>query len=203
MFIAAAALPGAETSPPKAFTLANGLRVIVERDTSFPSISAHVLYGVGAVDDPSAQPGLAHLVEHLAFTKTKHIKRASIMDDLRFRGAAHINAETRPETTEFFETVPATELEGVLWIESERMGFLAEGIDQDALDNERAVVERETEHRVAFDANPKVSLLRWRTLFPPGHPYANRFNEQLGSVSLWRHGDGCSQNRDALRTGCD
>src|ERR1041384_438466 len=125
------------------YTMSNGLRVVLERQRTFPSIAVRVLYGAGAADDPREHPGLVHLVEHLGTDQTKHVYHGTTMAQLFWRGATNVNATTEPDYTSYFETVPAAELDVALWIESDRMGFLTSGVREQSLRAERDIVTQE------------------------------------------------------------
>lgn len=154
------------------FTLDNGLRVVLERDSTFPIIAVTVHYGVGSGDDPPGKPGLSHLVEHIACEHTEHLGQSTIMEQLGLRGATSVNAMTWPDATRFVETIPASELDAALWVESERMGFLVGGLKKKDFEHERAIVRQEREHHAVFDDDRPGTDRIWEALFRSGHPYS-------------------------------
>ena len=120
----AAPTAASTTPPPTRRLLANGLEVILQRDTRLPLVAVHLRYHVGAVDDPPQRRGLAHVVEHLMFEGSKHIDAAA-REAARGRAAIHHdNAETDLHSSEYFTLAPRDSLASVLWLESDRMGFL-------------------------------------------------------------------------------
>ena len=158
------------TIPFEKYTLANGLEVILHRDLSLPSVAVSVWYHVGPVNEPQSRSGFAHLFEHLMFAGSRNV--GTQMDQLlESIGATNMNGTTNWDRTNYFETVPSEYLELALWIESDRMGFLLDGIGQKQLDIQRDVVKNE--RRQSFENAPygPSSLALLDTLFPEGHPY--------------------------------
>lgn len=156
--------------PFEKYVLANGLEVILHRDTSLPSVAVSVWYHVGPVNEPPKRSGFAHLFEHLMFGGSRDV--GTQMDQLlESVGATNMNGTTNWDRTNYFETVPSEHLELALWIESDRMGFLLDGIGQKQLDIQRDVVKNE--RRQSFENAPygPSSLALLDTLFPEGHPY--------------------------------
>ncbi len=152
------------------YQLSNGLEVILHRDTSLPLVAVSVWYHVGPINEPPKRSGFAHLFEHLMFAGSLHV--GTQFDQLlESIGATNVNGTTNWDRTNYFETVPSEYLELALWIESDRMGFLIEGIGQKALDIQRDVVKNE--RRQSFENAPygPSSLAMMDTLFPEGHPY--------------------------------
>ena len=152
------------------YRLSNGLEVILHRDASLPLVAVSVWYHVGPINEPPKRSGFAHLFEHLMFAGSLHV--GSQFDQLfESIGATNVNGTTNWDRTNYFETVPTEFLELALWIESDRMGFLIDGIGQKALDIQRDVVKNE--RRQSFENAPygPSSLAMMDTLFPEGHPY--------------------------------
>lgn len=153
--------------------LSNGLDVIFVQNRRLPLVAVNVCYHVGAANDPLGHGGLAHLCEHLMFEGSKHINGDSHFRRLLSAGATEVNATTHFDHTNYFETLPSRDLELALWLESDRMGFLLNGltpakvaIQRDVVHNER----REGESTPYFIIEDKLFEL----LFPSGHPYRNR-----------------------------
>src|SRR5215813_874186 len=127
--------PAARADEPLLDTLrlANGLRVVIAQDHRTPFVSVNIRYDVGSRDERDDQHGIAHLVEHLAFRSTRHIPDGSFFRQLESTGAIRLNGMTSVDSTAFFELVPTNALQRALWLESERMGFLAEAITPEAI----------------------------------------------------------------------
>lgn len=155
----------------RTITLKNGLKVIMDEDHRSPTVAVDVNFDVGSRDDPQGRSGLAHFVEHIGFLGTKHTKNGDHHKLLAEVGATDVNATTSADRTHYFETVPSDALDLALWLESDRMGFFADGVDESAFENERRVVKNE--HRQSVDDRDEglVSMLERERLFPEGHPY--------------------------------
>ena len=95
--------------------LANGLRVIVHRDTKAPIVTVSVWYHVGSKNDVPGKTGFAHLFEHLMFEGSKH-HDAEFFRPLEDAGASMINGTTNRDRTNYFETVPRGALDLALWL---------------------------------------------------------------------------------------
>jgi zinc protease len=157
--------------PTRVTTLKNGLKVVVQEDHRNPSVAVNVTYHVGSAHDPPARGGLAHLFEHLMFEGSKHVKRGEFDLLLKRAGATNKNATTSHDVTTYYETVPAAQLELALFLESDRMGFLLEALDQQTLESVRAVVRNEYRQRYENTPYGAVTRTLFATVFPPGHPY--------------------------------
>ncbi|HVP62028.1 MAG TPA: pitrilysin family protein [Myxococcaceae bacterium] len=164
-------------SPPlvqlERYTLPNGLTVILTPDGRLPTVGVNLWYHVGAANETPGRSGFAHLFEHLMFQGSKH--RPGNEQDfaglLEAAGSADMNASTSNDRTNYYETLPANRLELVLWLESERMAFLLDGLDRTKLDTQRDVVRNE--RRQSFENTPygKAEVRLVELLFPKPHPY--------------------------------
>ncbi|MET3663687.1 pitrilysin family protein [Caulobacter sp. 1776] len=128
--------------PHTTFKLANGLTVVVHEDHKAPIVAVNIWYHVGSKNEPPGKTGFAHLFEHLMFNGSEHFN-----DDwfkaLEKLGATDMNGTTNKDRTNYFENVPTAALDQVLWLESDRMGWLAGAIDKAKLDEQRGVVQNE------------------------------------------------------------
>jgi zinc protease len=152
------------------FQLANGLKVIVHEDDSTPMAAVNVLYNVGARDESPEKTGFAHLFEHLMFGGSANIPD---FDEPIQRAGGENNAFTNNDITNFYNIVPAENIETVFWLESDRMLNL--NIDKKVLDVQRKVVIEEFKetclnepygdvwHHIA-DMAYKVHPYRWPTI---------------------------------------
>jgi zinc protease len=121
-------------------TLGNGLSVVTLEDYSCPIVAVQVWYQVGSKDERPDRQGYAHMFEHMMFKGTDRISSKDYFQ-LIYRTGGSQNANTWFDRTIYLQTLPADQLELVLWMEAERMAFLK--IDQDGFDTERKVVEEE------------------------------------------------------------
>ena len=149
--------------------LANGLRVIVERDARQPLIAVVIAYDVGQRDDPPGYRELAHLVEHLTFRGSRHLEDGQMVLRLDAAGATW-NAYTTSDHTVYMTLAPARQ-SPLLWLESERMAFAAEGFTQKALDVELGVVRSEWLERGSEGVGARLHEFQAQALYPQGHPY--------------------------------
>lgn len=118
--------------------LENGLTAIVHEDKSSPMIAVNILYKVGSKHEDPEHTGFAHLFEHLMFSGSKHVDS---FDNYIQTAGGENNAFTNADLTNFYDVVPAENLETVLWLESDRMLNLT--IDEKNLDVQRKVVVEE------------------------------------------------------------
>jgi zinc protease len=121
-------------------TLPNGLRVVVARDTSAPTVVVAVYYHIGFRIEPKDRTGFAHLFEHLMFQGSQNLGKMQFIKLVQSNGGL-LNGSTRFDFTNYFEVVPSNTLETVLWAEADRMRGLA--ITQDNLTNQQGVVKSE------------------------------------------------------------
>lgn len=152
------------------YKLANGLEVLLHEDHKLPIVSVDIWYHVGPVKERAGRTGFAHLFEHMMFEGSKHVGEKSHFKYLEAAGATDINGTTSFDRTNYFETVPANQLETALWLESDRMGFLLDTLDRAKLTNQRDVVrneKRQGENRPYGIVDEEV----YHQLFPKEHPY--------------------------------
>ena len=152
------------------FQLPNGLTVIVHEDHVSPVVTVNLWYHVGSKDERPGRTGFAHLFEHLMFQGSAHVG-----DDehLRLIGEAGgtANATTNSDRTNFFQTVPSNFLARVLFLESDRMGFFVDALDQKKLDTQRDVVLNERRQRYENAPYGRSAFAIHAAIYPPDHPY--------------------------------
>jgi len=157
--------------PYEKYTLANGLTVILHEDHSDPLVHVDVTYHVGSAREEVGKSGFAHFFEHMMFQGTKHVA-----DEQHFKiiteAGGNLNGTTNTDRTNYYETVPANQLEKVLWLESDRMGFLLDAVDQDKFENQRETVKNERAQRVDNQPYALRFELIGEALYPEGHPYS-------------------------------
>ncbi|HNS43385.1 MAG TPA: insulinase family protein, partial [Taishania sp.] len=124
------------------FTLKNGLIVLFHKDTTTPMAVVNTLYDVGARDEEESKTGFAHLFEHLMFGGSINI--ADFDTPLQQAGGEN-NAFTSNDITNYYDVVPAQNLETALWLESDRMLSLA--FTDKSLEVQRNVVIEEFKQR--------------------------------------------------------
>ncbi len=158
------------TIPYEKFVLPNGLTLIVHEDHKAPIVAVNIYYHVGSKDERPGRTGFAHLFEHLMFNGSEHA------NDEYFRvldavGATKLNGTTWFDRTNYYQNVPSSALDVVLWMESDRMGHLLGVIDQAKLDEQRGVVQNEKRQG---ENRPygKVDDVITASTYPAGHPYS-------------------------------
>lgn len=167
------------------FSLSNGLRVIVHRDTSTPMAVVNVMYDVGAKDEDPNRTGFAHLFEHLMFGGSVNIP---VYDEPLQMAGGENNAYTTNDLTNYYIQLPAENLETAFWLESDRMLSLA--FTENSLEVQRKVVcEEFKEHYLnkpygevwlkLRDLAYEVHPYRWMTI---GKELSHIENAQLGDV---------------------
>ncbi len=163
--------PPAVDVPFERYTLDNGLQVILHSDRSVPLVAVDVWYHVGSGDEEPGLSGFAHLFEHMMFQGAKHIGSDVHFDVLRKVGGTSVNGTTNKDRTNYFEVVPSHQIETALWLESDRMGYLLDLLNQEALDNQIDVVRNERRQR--YDNVPfgQERFAVAAGLYPEGHPY--------------------------------
>src|SRR5215203_2536473 len=131
------------------YTLENGLRVVFNQDNSIPVVSIAVYYDVGSRNEREGRTGFAHLFEHMMFQGSENVPKAAHFQYIMKAGGT-MNGTTSSERTNYYETLPASQLPLALWLESDRMRSLA--VTQENLDNQREAVKEEK--RLRYDNQP-------------------------------------------------
>lgn len=168
---AAPAAPAEPTFPVEEYRLSSGLRVILAPDASLPSVTVMVRYDVGSKDDPEGLGGVAHLVEHLMFERSRHVPNGALLRLLSEAGATDLNGTTTLDSTVYYETLPPERLPLALWLESDRMGFFVPALDEAVLEQERGVVINELRTRVLDVPGGIAPVAVYDATFPSWHPY--------------------------------
>ncbi|MEV8326114.1 M16 family metallopeptidase [Kitasatospora sp. NPDC059811] len=150
--------------------LANGLRVVLSEDHLTPVAAVCLWYDVGSRHEVKGRTGLAHLFEHLMFQGSANVSNNGHFELVQGAGGS-LNGTTSFERTNYFETMPAHQLELALWLEADRMGSLLAALDETSMENQRDVVKNERRQR--YDNVPYGTAFEKLTAlsFPDGHPY--------------------------------
>ncbi|MDX2174984.1 MAG: pitrilysin family protein [Candidatus Sumerlaeia bacterium] len=153
--------------PYRQTTLENGMRIISVEDFSVPIAAVQVWYEVGSKNERTDRNGFAHMFEHMMFRGTEFTGSKDHFEYIRKVGGTN-NAYTAFDNTTYIQTVPANQLEMIIWLESERLAFLK--VDDEAFQTERKVVEEELRLRAEqpFGTVPEKLLAE---MFE-GSPYA-------------------------------
>jgi zinc protease len=166
--------------------LPNGLRLIISEDHLAPVAAVNIWYNVGSKHEVAGKTGFAHLFEHVMFQGSGHVGKAEHMSLVQAAGGT-LNGTTWLDRTNYFETMPAHQVDLALWLEADRMGTLLQALSQENLDNQREVVKNEK--RWSYDNRPYGSFFEkmLAAIFPEGHPYHHPTNgsmEDLDAASV-------------------
>jgi zinc protease len=165
--------------PIETFQLPNGLFVTLSEDHTAPIVAVNLWYHVGSANEREGRTGFAHLFEHMLFQGSADVA-ANEHFELIQRAGGTLNGSTWLDRTNYFETVPSHQLELVLWLEGNRMGWLLPAMTQQKLDTQRDVVKNE--RRWSVDNQPYGTW--WERLpalaFPKDHPFHHSL---IGSMS--------------------
>jgi zinc protease len=165
-----AAQPAKIDIPYQKFVLDNGLTLIVHEDHKAPIVAFNVWYHVGSKNEKPGKTGFAHLFEHLMFNGSENYND-DYFKPMQKVGATDLNGTTNEDRTNYFENVPVSALDLVLWMESDRMGHLKGAITQAKLDEQRGVVQNELRQSYNEPFGITEDLIVKGT-YPPGHPYS-------------------------------
>ena len=162
---------GKTVIPYQKYVLDNGLTLILHQDNSDPLTHVDMTYHVGSGREDIGKSGFAHFFEHMMFQGSEHVG-----DDQHFKmvteSGGTMNGTTNSDRTNYFQTVPASQLEKMLWLEADRMGFLVDAVTQEKFEVQRETVKNE---RGQSYENRPYGLLRERVaqaMYPVGHPYS-------------------------------
>src|SRR5438552_8955622 len=153
------------------YTLPNGLDVILSEDHRLPRVAVNLWYHVGPANEEPGRTGFAHLFEHMMFQGSKHVPPDTHFKFLESAGASDINGTTDYDRTNYFETLPANQLELALWLESDRMGYLLDKLDELQLANQQDVVRNERRQSIENRPYGLADEAMTQLMLPPGHPY--------------------------------
>jgi len=174
LLVAAQAVAQTITPPKLAFekyTLPNGLQVILHEDHSTPIVAVNLWYHVGSKNEDVGRTGFAHLFEHMMFQGSQH-HDTDFINAIEALGSTDLNGTTDFDRTNYFETIPPSALERVLYLEADRMGWLLPAMTQERLDNQREVVKNERRQGVDNQPYGTVDERMYAVLYPSYHPYS-------------------------------
>lgn len=157
--------------PYEKYILPNGLTLIVHEDHSDPICHVDVTYHVGSAREEIGKSGFAHFFEHMMFQGSDNVADEQHFKIITEAGGT-LNGTTNRDRTNYFETVPSNQLEKMLWLEADRMGFLLDAVTQQKFEVQRATVKNERGQN--YDNRPYglVQETMAKNLFPYGHPYS-------------------------------
>jgi zinc protease len=178
IILAAMLLPACNTQPETEFnipfekyTLANGLDVILSEDHSDPIVALTIQFHVGSNRETEGRTGFAHLFEHIMFQRSENVPEDQFFKIVQDAGGT-LNGGTGNDATTYFEVVPKNALEKILWLESDRMGFLQSTITKKTFNIQQNVVQNEKRQGVDNAPYGHTGGVIAKNLYPKGHPYS-------------------------------
>ncbi len=153
------------------YTLPNGLDVILHIDRSDPIVALAIRFHVGSNRESEGHTGFAHLFEHMMFQRSENVPEDQFFKIIQNAGGT-LNGGTSNDATTYFEIVPKNALEKILWMESDRMGYMINTVTENAFNIQQNVVQNEK--RQSYDNQP-YGFTSWvvaTNLYPKGHPYS-------------------------------
>lgn len=167
--------------------LPNGLTLIVNEDHKTPTVTIHIVYHVGSKNEPKGRSGFAHLFEHLMFNGSQHFNDDFFKATQQI-GATNQNGSTNTDRTNYFQTVPTDALDSILWLESDRMGYLLGAVDQKRLDEQRGVVQNEKRQGENQPYGQVFNHIVDAT-YPDDHPYGHTVIGSMDDLNAARMAD--------------
>lgn len=157
--------------PYEKYQLSNGLTVIIHEDHSDPIVHVDVTYHVGSAREEIGKSGFAHFFEHMMFQGSENVGDEQHFKIVQEAGGT-LNGTTNRDRTNYFETLPANQLEIALWLEADRMGFLLDSVTKKKFEIQILTVKNERGQN--YDNRPYglVGETTSKTLYPYGHPYS-------------------------------
>src|SRR5258708_14880496 len=157
--------------PYEKYVMPNGLILIIHEDHSDPVVHVDVTYHVGSAREEIGKSGFAHFYEHMMFEGSDHVADEEHFKMVTAAGGT-LNGSTNRDRTNYFETVPNNQLEKMLWLEADRMGYLLDAVTQKKFEVQRSTVKNERGQN--YDNRPYglVSEFASKNLYPYGHPYS-------------------------------
>ena len=153
------------------YTLPNGLDVILHIDRSDPIVALAIRFHVGSNRESEGHTGFAHLFEHMMFQRSENVPEDQFFKIIQNAGGT-LNGGTSNDATTYYEIVPKNALEKILWMESDRMGYMINTVTENAFNIQQNVVQNEK--RQSYDNQP-YGFTSWvvaTNLYPKGHPYS-------------------------------
>jgi len=157
--------------PYEKYTLSNGLEVILHEDHSDPIVALAIQFHVGSNRESVGRTGFAHLFEHIMFQRSENVPEDQFFKIIQDAGGT-LNGGTGNDATTYYEVVPKNALEKILWLESDRMGFLTNTITQKTFQIQQNVVQNEKRQGVDNAPYGHTETVVAKNLYPKGHPYS-------------------------------
>ena len=157
--------------PYKKYEMENGLTVILHADDSDPLAHVDITYHVGSGREEVGKSGFAHFFEHMLFQGSENVADEQHLKIISEAGGT-LNGSTTPDRTNYFETVPSNQLEKVLWLESDRMGYFLDAVTQEKFEVQRETVKNERGQSVDNRPYGRLPERVGEAMYPEGHAYS-------------------------------
>lgn len=153
------------------FVLDNGLEVILHQDKSDPIVAVATMVHVGSNREKPGKTGFAHFFEHMSFNDSENVPVGANRKMIPEWGGSR-NGGTWSDGTVYYEVVPKDAFEKILWIDSDRLGYMINTVTKEALEREKQVVKNEKRQRVDNSPYGYTDEIIRKNLYPEGHPYS-------------------------------
>ena len=152
------------------YKLNNGLTLLLHQDNTIDTVEVNITYNVGSKNEELGKTGFAHFFEHMMFQGSKNVG-----DDQHFKivtqAGGSLNGSTSKDITNYYQTIPYNHLEKILWLESDRMGFMLETMNQEKFKIQQDTVLNERLQRVDNQPYGRVYEYLSQAFYPTSHPY--------------------------------
>lgn len=156
--------------PYEKFTLSNGLEVVLHEDHSDPIVAVATVMHVGSNREKPGKTGFAHFFEHMSFNDSENTPQGANRKLIPEWGGER-NGGTWSDGTIYYEVVPKDAFDKILWIDSDRLGFMINTVTKEALEAEKQVVKNEKRERVDNAPYGYTDEIIRTNLYPRDHPY--------------------------------
>jgi zinc protease len=168
------------------YFLPNGLEVILQEDKSDPIVAVAVQYHVGSTREEAGKTGIVHLLEGLMSKQSQHVRPNEFFQKIQNAGGT-LNGGSGNDGTIYFSVIPQNYLEMALWLESDRMGYVLSTITQEALYNQKLIIQNEIKQKIQNQPYGYTNYIIGKLLYSNDHPYsrpATGYLSDLSKVSL-------------------
>ena len=157
--------------PYEKYQLSNGLTLVIHEDHSDPLVHVDVTYHVGSAREELNKSGFAHFFEHMMFQGSENVADEEHFKLITNAGGT-LNGSTNRDRTNYYQTTPSNQLELLLWLEADRMGFFLDAVTQEKFEVQRETVKNEKGQN--YDNRPygRWSEVNAAAIYPYGHPYS-------------------------------